>query len=183
MYPLFMNVQTLLPILIFLLFAFGFSFTVNFIFYRRLEDERNYRLFHLGLKKPFKKVKKIMTSEESKLFSVLSNLENLKKFSVYPQIPYSAIIEVDPEIADLGGRFEKINEYRADFVVADKNDHSPILVIELNDSTHKYKNRRARDYFIKSAMDSCNTPILFLDIKDIPNSEKIAKAIEDKLNC
>lgn len=152
-----------------------------FILYAKLQDERNYRKYLLKKQNPYKKKNRFMSPNEVKVYEVLTNLPSLKNFIVYAQVPYSAIIEVEPDFRDLGGRFEAINKYRADYLAVNKANYEPILIIELNDSTHLWKNRKSRDITVESALESCKIPYLNIEIKDILKPVKLNELIQSYL--
>ncbi len=60
----------------------------------------------------------------------------------------------------MGGYRSKINKKIVDFVLFDKQNISPILVIELDDYTHQKPDRKKRDVFLNKVLDHCGIPIL-----------------------
>ncbi len=157
------------------------SIFLVFIFYFKFLDERNKKLYLLGELKPYKKTKRVISSNEAKLFESLKSCASLENYYIFPQIPYSAILSVDQNYRDLKGSFEEINKLRADFVVTEKVSFVPVLAIELNDSTHFLDNRKARDKFVQSALDSSGLQYLVLETKDISQKEKMNALISSKL--
>lgn len=66
--------------------------------------------------------------------------------------------------------FNRISAKHVDFLICQPEGFKPLLAIELDDYTHKQKNRQERDNFINSVYQNVGLPILH--ITDI-NSEKI----------
>ena len=151
------------------------------LFYIKYIDEKNKYLYKLGEIKVYKSKDRIITPNEMKLFTVLKQMSSLNDFDIFPQIPYSSIIEVNPEKRDLGGRFDYINDLRTDFLLADKHSSKPVLVIELNNETHEWKNRKARDYFVYSALDNARIKYIVLKTKDLIDLIKLESIIQEKL--
>lgn len=146
----------------------------------KLQDYRAYNLFLLNKFKPYKKIEKgFMSNSELKLFSILKNIDFLEDYYIFPQVPYSSLLDVKSSINDLGLRFETINNYRSDFVLIKNNQ--VFLVIELNDVTHKYNYREARDRFVYSALKSAEISYIIFQTKDLINPEKIKEEIRLKL--
>ncbi len=158
-----------------------FSFTVNIIFWFLIESKEKHILFLLNECKPFKKKDRLMSPNESKLFDILRKIEVLKNFDIFPQVPYSSLMDVDPKTSDLGLRFEIINSYRSDFVVSNKTDSSVQLVIELNDQSHFYNYKKARDLFVYSALRTVGIPCLILKTKDLTKPNQIELDIKSLL--
>lgn len=147
-----------------------------------LDDSRKENLLLLNKYKPYKKKERLMSPNEKKLFTTLTSLPSLNDFQIFPQVPYSAIINVDPELFDLEGHFYVINNYRSDFVICDKENTTPLLVIELNDSSHLYSRRKARDRFVQAALKAAEVPFVIFKTKDLMNKEYIENCIFHELS-
>jgi len=153
--------------------------TVLWIF---LDDSQKENLLLLNKYKPYKKKERLMSPNENKLFTVLTSLPSLTNFQIFPQVPYSAIINVDPKLFDLEGHFYIINSYRSDFVICDKENSTPLVVIELNDTSHFYSRRKARDRFVQSALRTAKIPFVILKTKDLMNKEYLENCILHELS-
>ena len=146
-----------------------------------LEDARKRNLFLLHDLKPFKRKERLMSASEKKLFSIITSLPIIEKYDVFTQVAYSALIEVSPEMFDLGERFSQINNYRSDFVICDKETTKPLVVIELNDCSHKYSRTEARDRFVYSALKSANIPLIIFETKNIADKPYVENCINKEL--
>lgn len=58
---------------------------------------------------------------------------------------------------------------------------NPKLIIELNDSTHSWKSRKARDEFVRKALTENNFNFIELRTTDLANREKIDELINNNL--
>lgn len=58
--------------------------------------------------------------------------------------------------------FNRIQSKHADFVICDKNKISPLLVIELDDSSRNRYDRRKRDNFVDKIFEEAKLPILYV---------------------
>jgi len=56
-------------------------------------------------------------------------------------------------------------------VLFDKQNISPVLVIELDDFTHEREDRKERDLFVNKLFNHCGVPILRVD--SIPKKRRI----------
>jgi hypothetical protein len=154
-------------------------FTATIVLGNLLQDERHKRLFELKKFNPYRPTKYFMSNAEKKLFSILSELPSLKDYYIFPQVAVSALVAVKDDADDISGKFDWVSKYCADFVICDKTNILPQLVIELNDSSHKYNYRKARDQFLNTALADANIKLLFLDIKELPNPENIEADIKN----
>lgn len=76
-----------------------------------------------------------------------------------------------------GGYRNKIDLKSVDFVLFDKQNISPVLVIELDDYTHQRSDRQARDGFVDRVLNHCGVPILHV-VSSLKETELKAKIDE-----
>ncbi|NMB57521.1 DUF2726 domain-containing protein [Candidatus Beckwithbacteria bacterium] len=151
-----------LVLILFLLFVFVGFVIMTWKFY----DERNKNLYLQNKFNPFKNKERFLTPNEKHVFEKLQELECLKNLYIFSQLHLSTFLGVKEEANDLRGKFDWINKLFVDFVIFDNSFTKPLLVIELNDSTHKWSNRKARDEFIRSALDNNNIKMLTITLND-----------------
>lgn len=108
---------------------------------------------------------------EFQLFKLLNELFD-DKFYIFPQIRYGSLVTVKNPIRY--GKFDhqrsRIDKKSADFVLCDKNQVVPRLVIELDGSSHNRTDRRTRDVFIDELMKDVNMPIVHLKTSNLSKS-------------
>ncbi len=121
------------------------------------------------------------TKTEFELFKILLELYS-DKFYIFPQVGYIHLVQVRKDLT----RYEQIR-YRnsidrksADFVLCDKEQVVPQLVIELDGSSHDWSKRKDRDGFIDEIMRSINLPILHIKTANM-DREFIKSEVEKKL--
>lgn len=118
------------------------------------------------------------TECENKFYKILKdNFGN--EYEIHPQIPLSSIIEKQKT-------FDKQyqNElYRViDFGIFSKDSLKPLLLIEINDKTHKAKERRERDDKVKQICKIANIELITF-WTEYPNTEEyIINRIKSVLN-
>ena len=115
---------------------------------------------------PFHKKKYLMTQTEHKFFDVLKEIIQ-DKYIIIPQVALSRIIETQNTQQRYGSdswysNFNRINKKSVDFVIFDKEFFTPLLVIELDDYTHNYYNRKRRDEFLDKILKTANLNILHI---------------------
>jgi hypothetical protein len=173
-----MPMQTILIILGALVLLFFMTTVFAFILF---QDERNKLLFLQGKLNPFRRRQRFLTGNELKLFSILRDNSTLNDFYIFPQLHLSTILEVKDDTNDLAGKFDWLNKLFVDFVIFDK-EMNPKLVIELNDSTHTWKSRKARDEFVRKALTENNIPLIEFKTNDLVNPINVANKIINQLN-
>lgn len=68
-----------------------------------------------------------------------------------------------------------------DFVICDKKNISPILAIELDDSSHLRQNRMERDEFINQVFEDIELPLLRIPVKAAYNVEDLTTKINEAI--
>jgi len=117
--------------------------------------------------------------------SLLSAGEHRFKLSLDRAIPPTTTVMVKVRLAalinvkrtargaDWTRAFNKIRSKEIDFVLCDKDTLEIRCALELNDSSHGFPHRQARDHFLRTALDSAGIPLIEVpvtreyDIEDI----------------
>lgn len=86
---------------------------------------------------------------------------------LFGKVRIADIIKVKPglERGDYSGAFSKIRSKHVDFVLTHPLTTAPLLVIELDDSTHDQHERKVRDAFVDEAMYQAQIPILHVPLR------------------
>ena len=100
---------------------------------------------------------KSLVSENEKYF--LNIIENQfgQYYRIQPQVPLSSIVDKNKEFYK-----QYQNElYRTiDIGIFDKKTFEPLLMVEINDKTHKQANRHERDKKVREILNIANIPII-----------------------
>lgn len=97
----------------------------------------------------------LMTINERKVFEKLKNKLN-EKYTIFPQISVRTLIQRDYKIND-NAQWKIV-----DYLICTKPYYEPVLAIELNDITHKRKDRIKRDNKVMHLLKEIDIPIWFL---------------------
>jgi very-short-patch-repair endonuclease len=118
------------------------------------------------------------SASEFQLFKLLIEMYQ-DRFHVFPQVHYSHLIEVRKDLTyrERISYWNSINRKSADFVLCDREEVVPQLVIELDGSSHKWDKRRERDEFIDSLLKQAGLPILHIKTDNL-NREFVRTEIE-----
>lgn len=102
---------------------------------------------------------------------------------IYGKVRIADIIKVRPglERGDYSGAFSKIRSKHVDFVLAHPLTTAPLLVIELDDSTHDQHERKVRDAFVDEAMYQAKIPILHVPLRKRYHEQNLRAQIVDIL--
>lgn len=127
---------------------------------------------------PYSKKTWLLTRAEREFFSVLERAV-IGQYYIFPQIALDKIVMLDGKGSLKGGYRNKIDLKSVDFVLFNKQDISPALVIELDDYTHQRADRRTRDSFVDRVLNHCGIPILH--VTSIPREEELRARIGEKI--
>ena len=121
---------------------------------------------------PFKPAT-LMTPNELHFHSLLESALPDPRWRAWPQVAMLALVEPDrPKGAkEFWPAFNKVASKRVDWVVA--CDLDPIVVVELDDSTHDSLKDRLRDEILLQA----NLPVLRFDSRAKPNRQALRAAL------
>ncbi len=129
---------------------------------------------------PYSK-KEFLTPTELEFFKTLIQVVNGKYF-ISPQIQLARMLSVQAGTTDWKKYFNRIIQKSVDFVLLDKNTMEVILVIELDDYTHKRYDRNQRDNFVDNALKAANIPILHIPVSNNYNPEELNSHILQTLS-
>lgn len=108
---------------------------------------------------PYFKKNYLLTKAESSFFRILEQAVENKHY-VFPQVHLSELLYVKDAGRDFYKYRNKIDRKSIDFVIVEKNYLSPLLAIELDDSSHYRNDRIERDDFIENACKDAGLPLL-----------------------
>lgn len=102
-------------------------------------------------------------------------------YNIVPQVPLKSIIQIKQNVRNFYRYFNKIDRKIVDFVFFDKKSYKPLLVIELDDSSHNSINRKNRDLFIDKILKKLNLPILHIPAKYSYDKERLIQEINYRM--
>jgi len=103
-------------------------------------------------------------------------MDDLQNFHVFPQLHLSTLLQVNSDAKDMMGKFEYINKLFVDFVIFDEY-FNPVVVIELNDSSHRWSSRKSRDEFVAKALESSEISLLTLTTRDTYLGDEVGQKL------
>lgn len=107
------------------------------------------------------------SNTEFQLYKTLLELFG-DKYHIFPQINYSHLIKPKKSTWEEERKYRnKIDRKSADFVLCDKQQVIPQLVIELDGKSHNHKRKQARDKFIDELTRIVDLPILHLKTNNL----------------
>ncbi len=125
------------------------------------------------LKYSYKSKNCLMTNTEFKYFESFKRILNNTRYIIIPQVCLSTIVERKEK-----HKFQSELSRIADFCIFTE-DYKPILVIEINDKTHKKYARKDRDNKVKYILKSSKIGLLTIWTKDEFSTLKFAQLFKE----
>ena len=136
--------------------------------YTEEKDEYDYK---------YKRKVFLMTKPEHECFDTLVKAVG-DKYYIFPQIHLPSLVGHKVYGQNWRGAFSHINRKSIDFVLCDKAYISPVLAIELDDSTHQRYDRHMRDVEVEKILRYAGIPLLRINHFEMRNSANLGALIE-----
>ena len=127
---------------------------------------------------PYYKNSVFISKAEQSFFKVLRRSYRREILYILSQVALNRLLRTEEK----DWRYiNKISQKSVDFVLVDKITFTPILIIELDDSTHNLPERVLRDSFLNSVLTAVELPFLRIPTKFSYNTNELKKMIADKV--
>ncbi len=130
---------------------------------------------------PYDKNPYFISHAERSFLKVLQFIFKVQYY-IFSQVSLNRLLKVKQQGKAYWQYLNKINQKSVDFVLVDKTSFEPLLVIELNDHSHKLAERLKRDQFLKEALAMAKLKYLEIPAQSAYNTSEIKRVIEEKIN-
>lgn len=122
----------------------------------------------------YNSVDSILTQGELAFYEVLEKQVG-GRATIFSKVRIADILKADPSLdkSQKHRLFLKISQKHFDFILCEKSSLRPLCVLELNDKSHKRKDRTERDKFIEQACSSAGLPLYFVTAKLVYEASEI----------
>jgi len=127
----------------------------------------------------YQTVKELITPAETAFLSTLDEAVQ-SRARVFCMVRVADILKPSKSLdkSQRQTHLNKTTQKHFDFVLCDLQTLQPLCVIELNDKSHKRKDRRERDAFLAVACKSANLPLYFITASNRYEVAEIASHID-----
>lgn len=110
---------------------------------------------------PYKR-KNLMTKNEWSFYKQLKIIADEINLTILCKTRIADLVEVENGLnkSEWQIAFNKINKKHIDFILCKPENLYPLLLIELDDNSHKTNERKERDIFIEKILEKCGYKIL-----------------------
>jgi len=108
---------------------------------------------------PYKKKEYLLTKAENSFFQVLRSAVG-QEYEIFAKVRLADLLYLPKGSDNAQTHRNKIFQKHVDFVLCDPVKVSPLLAIELDDSSHQKASRQERDSFVDEAFRAAELPLL-----------------------
>jgi len=131
-------------------------------------------------KYPYEQKSEYLTKAELVFLKVLRQAIN-GSYEIVTQVPLGSIVRVKSNSKNYYKYYNQIDRKILDFVLFDKSNFKPLLVIELDDSSHNLPDRKNRDKFVDKVLGVVKIPILHLPTRYSYNTSELIDNIKQNM--
>jgi len=119
----------------------------------------------------------LMSKAERSFFGVLEQVTDSSKYYIFPQVSLNNLVTVEKGAGSYQAFHNKVDRKSVDFVLFDKSALSPVLAIELDDSSHDREDRQERDAFVDRVLAKAGLPLLHVRAQAAYDPKQLAASI------
>jgi hypothetical protein len=131
-------------------------------------------------KLPYRKKDYLLTAAERSFYEVLRSIAG-DQLEVFAKVRLLDLVYLPKGTENRQSHTNRVMSKHVDFLLCDREKLSPLLVIELDDSSHEHDDRAQRDAFVDQALGAAGLPILHVSAKRSYVPKELADLIQAKL--
>jgi very-short-patch-repair endonuclease len=108
---------------------------------------------------------------------VLEQVTDSSKYYIFPQVSLNNLVTVEKGTGSYQTYHNKVDRKSVDFVLFEKSTISPVLAIELDDSSHDREDRQERDAFVDRVLAKAGLPLLHVRAQAAYDPKQLAASI------
>jgi hypothetical protein len=129
---------------------------------------------------PYKKKDYLLSAAERSFYEVLCSVMD-NQLHVFPKVRLMDLVYLPKGTDNRRAHINRVISKHVDFVLCDRQNIAPLLVIELDDASHEREDRKERDAFLDKALAAASLPILHVPAKRTYVPKELADLIQQKL--
>lgn len=144
-------------------------------------------LFGLGRKKqsevqfPYKAKQYFFSDAEASFYHFLKQIVG-ENVIVFPHIALRDLVSISGvDKTSYYKFFNQIDRKQVDFLLVDSKTLKPMLVIELDDSSHQRADRAQRDEFVEKVLETARIPIARVPVKQSYDARELGEMFKQTI--
>lgn len=171
--------------IIYLASFFILPLIIFFIVLGRKKDTSNFlnKQEHIKSREkwPYKKNQYLLSLNEKKFYNILKNSVD-DKLIIFPKVRLADVVSIPKSLSYKNGLWWKIQAKHVDFLLCDSYYLSPVMVIELDDSTHNSYDSDKNDNFKNEVFEDIGLPLLRIKSSNYYEMNDLKQKINENLN-
>ena len=135
----------------------------------------------LGIEHAYQMIPSLLTATERNFFAYLAHAV-AGELHIFSKVRLADLVEVRSDAKGKLGHLRRITQKHVDFVLCTPDTMRPLLVIELDDSSHERPEAQERDRVKNAALQSAGLPILRVPAQQSYDATLLAQMIRMELN-
>jgi Protein of unknown function (DUF2726) len=111
----------------------------------------------------------------------LEQVTDSSKYYLFPQVSLGNLVDVEKGTRPYQTHRNRVDRKSLDFVLCDRSTLSPVLAIELDDSSHGREDRRERDAFVDGVLAKAGLPLLHIRAQAAYDPKQLAASIGEAM--
>ena len=129
---------------------------------------------------PYEKNSSLLSPAERSFYGVLARAVD-GRYPIFAKVRLGDLLTISPGTPQFWRYRNRIDRKHVDFVLCAADDLTPVLAIELDDTSHERRSRRERDAFVDRALTAADVPILRVSAQRGYVPAELRTMIEGKL--
>ena len=130
---------------------------------------------------PYRKKDYLLTKAELSFYRVLKNVID-DDLLIFSKVRLADLLWLPKGTKNRQAYLNKIMSKHVDFVLCESNTLSPVLAIELDNSSHQKSSRRERDKFVDDVFHKAGLPLLRIQAKRSYSPGELSLAIKQEMD-
>jgi hypothetical protein len=125
---------------------------------------------------PYRRREHLLTAAERSFHGVLMQAVG-GRYHIACKVRMADVLWVPGGTSDRQRHLNRIFAKHLDFVLCHPETSTPVLAIELDDSSHRESKRKERDSFVDAALDAADLPLLRIAVRKSYSPHELADMI------
>jgi len=134
-------------------------------------------------KYPYRKKDYLLSVVEKDFYAVLKKFTDENNYLLFSKVRLEDLLWIPKSVPqkERFGLRNRIKSRHVDFLICDRDKISPLLAIELDDSSHRSSKGVERDGFVNQALEDAQLPLLRFKTQRFYDLAIISKEIKNKI--
>ena len=129
---------------------------------------------------PYTRTDCFFSPAEASFFAAL-RVALAEEYEIFAKVRLLDVLNVKPG-QGWQAAFNRVQSKHIDFLLCDRATSRPVLVIELDDSSHQRADRKTRDAFLDKALEVVGLPVLHVPVTRAYDPRELGRLIKSTLS-